>query len=193
VTAVATPGFSAVLLAAGHSIRMRRDKALLEQGGRVLWQRQLELLQQTGAAEIFLSARADQAWAETAEGFAAVVRDAVPNAGPLGGIAAALERCGEGHLGVLAVDLPHMQPEWFAELRKHCAPGVGAVGRNGQFFEPLAAIYPRELLPLAKAALERRELSLQKLLAAGVAQGLLRVREIGDGERPFFTNWNEPA
>jgi molybdopterin-guanine dinucleotide biosynthesis protein A len=193
VTPVTDPGLSAVLLAAGHSIRMHRDKALLKQDGRVLWQRQLEVLQQAGAKEIFLSAREAQAWAETAEGFAGVVRDAVPDAGPLGGIAAALERAAGGQLAVLAVDLPQMTAEWFAGLRSQCAAGVGAVGRNGKFFEPLAAIYPRELLPLAQAALERRKLSLQKLLAAAVAAGLLRVHEITDAERPLFTNWNEPA
>ena len=46
---------------------------------------------------------------------------------------------------------------------------------------------------MARAALERRELSLQKLLAAGVAQGLLRVREISADEAPLFANWNEPG
>ena len=67
------------------------------------------------------------------------------------------------------------------------------MGRNGKWFEPLAAVYPRELLPLARAALERRELSLQKLLAAGVAQGLFQVREISAVEAPLFMNWNEPV
>ncbi len=184
--------FDAVLLAAGHSIRMRRDKALLEHGGGRLWQRQLDVLERAGAKQIFLSAREDQEWAATAPGFASVVRDAIPDSGPLGGIVAGLEQCGQGLLAVLAVDLPHMTPAWFATLLAECAPGRGAVGRKGKWFEPLAAIYPRELLPLARAALERRELSLQKLLAAGVEQGLLRVREISAGEAALFTNWNEP-
>lgn len=183
----------AVLLAAGHSIRMRRDKALLAHGGGLLWQRQLDVLERAGAKQVFLSAREDQAWAEAAPGFAGVVRDASPDSGPLGGIVAGLEQCGEGLLAVLAVDLPQMTPGWFATLLADCAPGRGAVGRSGKWFEPLAAVYPRELLPLARAALERRELSLQKLLAAGVAQGLLQVREVSAEEAPLFTNWNEPA
>jgi molybdopterin-guanine dinucleotide biosynthesis protein A len=192
---VAPPGlsFDAVLLAAGHSIRMRRDKALLELGGRPLWQRQREVLARAGARQIFLSARLDQAWADTGEGFSGIVRDASPDSGPLGGIVAALERCTQSHLAVLAVDLPQMEPVWFAALLGECAPGRGAVGRSGKWFEPLAAVYPRELLPLARAALERRELSLQKLLAAAIEQKLLGVREISAAEAPLFTNWNEPA
>jgi molybdopterin-guanine dinucleotide biosynthesis protein A len=135
----------------------------------------------------------DQAWADTGEGFSGIVRDASPDSGPLGGIVAALERCTQSHLAVLAVDLPQMEPVWFAALLGECAPGRGAVGRSGKWFEPLAAVYPRELLPLARAALERRELSLQKLLAAAIEQKLLGVREISAAEAPLFTNWNEPA
>lgn len=185
--------FDAVLLAAGHSIRMRRDKALLEVAGRPLWQRQREVLARAGATAIFLSARADQIWAEVAAGFAGVVRDASADSGPLGGIVAALERCGQSHLAVLAVDLPQMEPVWFVALLADCTPGSGVVGRKGKWFEPLAAIYPRELLPLARAALERRELSLQKLLAAAVTQGVLHERPIFAAEAPLFTNWNEPV
>ncbi len=185
--------FDAVLLAAGHSIRMRRDKALLPHEGGLMWQRQLDVLDRAGAKRVFLSAREDQTWAADAPGFAGVVADASPDSGPLGGIVAALEQSGAGHVAVLAVDLPQMTPEWFMALRADCAPGRGAVGRNGKWFEPLAAIYPRELLPLARAALERRELSLQKLLTAAVAQGLLHVREISAGEAAWFTNWNEPV
>jgi len=185
--------FDAVLLAAGHSIRMRRDKALLPHEGGLMWQRQLDVLDRAGAKQVFLSAREDQAWAGDAPGFARVVRDASADSGPLGGIVAGLEQSGQDLLAVLAVDLPQMTPEWFAALLADCTLGCGAVGRNGKWFEPLAAVYPRALLPLAQAALERRELSLQKLLTAGVAQGLLRAREISATEVPLFTNWNEPA
>jgi molybdopterin-guanine dinucleotide biosynthesis protein A len=193
MTAGSPRAFSGVLLAAGHSIRMHRDKALLEIEGTIMWQRQRDLLAAAGATELLLSARSDQAWAEAAEGFTATVRDVSLDSGPLGGIAAALARGTNGHLAVLAVDLPKMTPAWFTTRWAECAPGVGVVGRIGKFFEPLAAIYPRELGSLAQAALERRELSLQKLLAAGVAQQLLRVREISAEEAPLFANWNEPT
>jgi molybdopterin-guanine dinucleotide biosynthesis protein A len=172
---------------------MGRDKALLEIAGRPLWERQRDVLARAGAKQIFLSARSDQAWADAAEGFSGVVRDASLDSGPLGGLVAALERCGPGHLAVLAVDLPRMEPAWFAALLADCTPGRGAAGRNGQWFEPLAAVYPRELLPLARAALARGDLALQKLLAEAVRLKLLGVRDISAAETPLFANWNEPA
>lgn len=183
--------FSAVVLAAGQSTRMGRDKALLEVGGELLWRRQRDVLAQAGATEIYLSARPEQTWAQRAVGFAAVLHDALPNCGPLAGITAALERSPRGHLAVIAIDLPAMTAEWFQRLRGECADGGGAVGRRGEFFEPLAAIYPRELMWLAWEAITRADFALQPLLRAAVEQGLVRVVEIGRGDAALFANWNE--
>ena len=184
--------FSAVILAAGHSTRMGRDKALLEIGGAPLWRHQRDVLVAAGATEVFLSARPDQEWARHAVGFDAVLHDAFPESGPLVGLTAALERTRRGHLAVLAIDLPAMTAEWFNALSAECAPGVGVVGRRGDFFEPLAAVYPRELMWLAWEALARDDFSVQRFVTAGVAQGLLRVRTIDDYEAPQFANWNSP-
>jgi molybdopterin-guanine dinucleotide biosynthesis protein A len=183
----APPVFSAVLLAGGRSSRMGTDKALLPVAGRPLWERQVEVLRAAGAREIFFSARPDQTWVPAG---ARVVRDAVPGAGPLAGIAAALAACEDTHLAVLAVDLPQMEPAWFARLLATCAPGIGAVGRREGFFEPLAAIYPREMLPAAEAVLTRGDYSLQRLLTTAAAQ--FNVRAITDQEAGWFENWNEP-
>lgn len=180
--------FSAVLLAAGRSERMGRDKALLPCAGEPMWRRQWRLLEQAGAGEIFLSARPDQIWVPPG---VTTLADAVPDAGPLAGIAAALARCTTSHLLVLAVDLPQMSPTWFAQLAAECALGRGAVGRLGKFFEPLAAIYPMELREPAAAALGRGDYALQAFIVA--AGGRFRVRDITAAEAPWFENWNEPA
>lgn len=191
---VPPPTFSAVVLAAGHSIRMHRDKALLPTGdGRVAWQRQREVLAAAGAVELLLSARTAQSWAETAEGFGAVVRDPVENGGPLAGIVAALQRASHPLVAVLAVDLPAMAPEWFQQLQPHLGAERGAIGIRDGFFEPLAGYYPRALLPLAEEALEARVLSLQKLLRAAVEQRLMHAHEITDAEAPWFVNRNQPG
>lgn len=182
------PTFSAVLLAAGRSERMGRDKALLPWAGEPLWRRQWRVLEQAGAGEIFLSARPEQAWVPAG---VTPLADEVPGAGPLAGIAAALDRCRTSHLMVLAVDLPHMTPVWFAQLATTCAPGRGAVGRRGKFFEPLAAIYPVELREPAAAALARGDFALQAFIA--VAGERFHVHDLTDAEAPWFENWNEPA
>ena len=192
--AIAT-SFSAVVLAAGRSARMGRDKALLEADGVPLWRRQRDVLAAAGATEIFLSARPNQDWvraALAAGGWAGVLHDEMPSAGPLCGLTAAIERAAQPHVAVLAIDLPKMTADWFVRLLRECAPGAGAVGRRGEFFEPLAAIYPREMMPLAWSALAHGRYALQQLIADGAAQQMIRVREVSASESALFENWNEP-
>lgn len=178
--------FSAVLLSAGQSTRMGRDKALLPINGGVLWQRQWDLLGAVGVSDRWLSARAEQAWVP--DGIA-IARDRMTGAGPLAGIAAALEQMSGTHLIVLAVDLPRMEPAWFEKLKSLCSPGVGAVGQRDGFYEPLAAIYPRELARDAVARLIRGEYALQRFIAA--AGAAMQSVEIGAAEAAWFANWNE--
>ncbi len=166
---------------------MGTDKALLQIGGEVLWRRQWVLLQSLRVEEIFLSARADQQWVPDK---AAVLHDEVSGAGPLAGIAAALKRLRSSHLIVLAVDLPEMRRTWFEDLQKECEPGMGAVGCRDGFYEPLAAIYPRELCNQAGSALAEGNYALQCFIReAGAA---MRGVEIDEAQLGWFANWNEP-
>ena len=183
-------GFSAIVLAAGRSTRMGRDKALLEIDGVPLWQRQREVLVAAGATEVFLSARPDQTWTRHATGFAAVLHDALPECGPLAGITAGIERASRPTLAVLAIDLPEMNAAWFRGLLERAAPSAGVVGRRGEFFEPLAAVYPREIMWLAWEALAKGEYALQRLIARAVKKGLLQERMIAAAEESLFVNWN---
>jgi len=182
---------SGVLLAAGSSTRMGREKALLEIDGGPLWRRQLELLAAVGVAETFLSVRPEQAWARDAK-VAGLLFDDLPNAGPISGITAALERTTRTHVLVLAIDLPRMSSKWLRGLVAEAAPGVGVVGRRGGFFEPLAAIYPREMMSLFWEAIAGANYALQPVLARGVEQGFMRIREVTESEAAEFENWNEP-
>lgn len=172
---------------------MGRDKALIEVDGVPMWRRQRDVLAAAGAGEIFLSARLDQPWAYAADGFAAVLNDALPDCGPIVGISAAIERASHPHVAVLAIDLPQMTPAWFAKLLGRSGPGVGAVGRRDGFFEPLAAIYPGELKWLAWETIAAGEYSLQAMIKAAVNDGLLHAVDIGGDEAALFENRNAPA
>lgn len=185
--------FDAVLLAAGRSSRMGRDKALLDHDGIPLWRRQRDTLAQAGATELFLSARPDQSWARHADGFNAVLHDALPGCGPIVGITAALERAAEPLVAALAIDLPAISAGWFQTLLPLCTRQCGAVARRGNSFEPLAAIYPRTMIWQLWEALARCEYSLQRTIALAIEKGMLRVREIDPAEEALFENWNAPA
>lgn len=172
---------------------MGRDKALLEADGVPLWRRQRDVLRAVGAAEIFLSARDDQPWLPHVSGFAAVLFDGVSVGGPIIGVTAGLERASHSHLAVLAIDLPRMSADWFSSLLATCESGVGVVGKRGEFFEPLAAIYPKELMMTGWEALVRGDFSLQRFVAAAVAEGRMHVRPIDETDAALFENWNTPG
>ena len=165
---------------------------MIEVEGVPLWQRQRDMLASAGATEIFLSARPDQAWSRNRREFAAVIHDAMPGCGPMVGITAAIERSTHPLVAAVAVDLPLMNFAWFRSLLSHCTDGRGAVGHNGEFFEPLAAIYPRQAMWLMWEALSRAQYSLQELIKTAVAKNMLNVRELASAEKAFFVNFNAP-
>jgi molybdopterin-guanine dinucleotide biosynthesis protein A len=139
--------FAAVVLAGGRSTRMGTDKAFLEWQGRRLLDRQLDLLRSLEPVQLFVAGRAGVDYTATG---ARVVCDAIPDLGPLGGLAAALEAATAPFLLVLAVDLPAMTPDFLRGLLVRCRSGVGAVAHTAAGWEPLAAVYPREILPLVR-------------------------------------------
>jgi molybdopterin-guanine dinucleotide biosynthesis protein A len=183
--------FSAVLLAGGKSTRMGRDKAGLIIDGQPLWQRQLATLRATEPDELFISGRLDGPYAGAG---VPIVVDAVPGLGPLGGLVAALRCARQPYLLVLAVDLPAMSSAFLRQLVcAAAARGTGIVPRFGEWFEPLAAVYPRSSLPLMEAALRSDDRSLQPLIHAGIAGGFMTEHALNDEERLLFRNVNTPA
>lgn len=192
MSAPSFPSFDGVLLAAGRSRRMGSDKALLPvAGGRVLWERQVDVLRAAGVLRLWISARPDQGWVPAG---AAVVTDERADAGPLAGVVAAWRKSEASHLLVLAVDLPELPVSWLNRLMARVEADCGVAGRHPTgIFEPLAACYPRNWLPGWSAALQSGRLSVQKLLAEADAGGQLVKMPIASGEAPWFLNLNSPA
>ncbi|MEO6970569.1 MAG: molybdenum cofactor guanylyltransferase [Chthoniobacterales bacterium] len=173
---------SAVLLAGGKSTRMGRDKAFLEYEGQPLWQRQLATLQKLSPEHLIISGPARGEWSDCE-----VVEDAVTNAGPLAGVAAALQKCTTPLLVVLAVDLPRMTSEFLSSLLDL----GGAVARGPHGFEPLAAVYPTACTSLAVQALRSGDFSMQSFIHESIKKGLLAARETSQSD--LFTNLNTPS
>ncbi len=185
--------FAGLVLAAGRSRRMGTDKANLALAdGERLWQRQWRILGEAGIERRWLSVRADQAWVPAD---ASVVRDAVPDAGPLAGLLAA-SAAGDGtHFVVLAVDLPEVPAEWVRMLIARAQPGCGVVGRwSDGTYEPLAALYPRECLEewRARFGVAEHPPGLQALLREREESGGVVVIPLGPQDERWFRNANTP-
>ena len=181
---------SAVLLAGGESQRMGKDKATLLFRGKPLWQIQLELLRKLEPTEIFVSARTDLPWRP---GNVHFVADDPPSRGPLSGLAAALARMRAKHLLALAIDMPFMTEKYLRFLCGQIEPRRGVVAKIDDRFEPLAAIYPQEVIANVQSALSGKDFSLQTVTGRLVAARKLQVMPVTSQERKLFLNLNELA
>lgn len=195
------PPFSAVLLAGGRSRRMGTDKATLLWPPHVpgfprfrqvpLWQWQLDILRALRPSEFLISGPANGAYAGCG---VRILPDEPAGTGPLGGIVTALRQAACDRVVVLAVDMPHMQSRFLRGLlREAVAQGQGIFPRQNGHFEPLAAVYGKDLLDLAVSQLETGDASLQRFLERCVASGRARPRELLGNEPALFTNLNSPT
>lgn len=184
--------YSAVLLAGGKSTRMGRDKATILVDGVPLWQRQLTTLRATGAAEIFISGKGTGPYAGSG---VEVVSDHRENAGPLGGICAALLRCTTPWCLVLAVDMPWMTATYLRSLAQQAEhAGNGFVPRNasGQW-EPLAAVYPRAAAISAEFCLLKGMVRMTEFVEDLKERGFIEARSFPTEDQQLFENWNAPS
>jgi molybdopterin-guanine dinucleotide biosynthesis protein A len=181
---------SAVLVAGGESRRMGRDKATLLFHAKPLWQIQLELLRKLEPTEIFVSARTDPMWRPADVQF---VADDLPSRGPLSGLAASLTQMRAQHLLALAIDMPVITEKYLKSLCSQIGPSRGVIAKIDDHFEPLAAIYPREVLANFQSALSGTDFSMQTVAARLAAGGKLRVVPVKSQERKLFLNVNELA
>jgi molybdenum cofactor guanylyltransferase len=181
-----------VILAAGKSTRMGRDKAFLTLANdTTLVAHQAALLRSIHVNDLLISARPHTDYGVPG---AHRVYDTHPDTGPLAGIAAALAHSTQPHLLALAVDLPDMTAHFLKSLITHISPGVGAVPSSSRGFEPLCAVYPNtsDSRAAIDTALASHDLSLQHLLRTAVDSGWMRAVPVSEIDRPLFANWNTP-
>jgi molybdopterin-guanine dinucleotide biosynthesis protein A len=174
---------------------MGTDKAMVEIDGVPLWNRQIELLASLKPVEVVVSG-------PRRPGFPGTLRnleDEGPSRGPLTGLATALRSARAPDVMVLAIDLPDMSADFLTLLCTRASRGRGVVpflsepATRDRFYEPLAAIYPVECLPLVVRQLAGTDWSMQNFVRAGISAGLLTEFEISAEARGQFRNLNTPG
>lgn len=181
--------FGAVILAGGESRRMARDKAWIEIEGRPLLMRQIELVREFGAAEIFISGRADTDYSKVG---CPVLLDQIADAGPLAGVARALTAVNSSKLLVLAVDMPRLTVQLLQSLAGECEQGRGVVPRVNDLIEPLTAFYSKAALPLATTLLRNGQNAVKGFARECVEVGLAKFVQLPESAARYFANLNSP-
>ena len=182
--------FSAVILAGGESTRMGRDKARLEIAGRPLLVRQIQMVRETGAGEVFISGRAGQDYAEFG---CPVLSDQFGVAGPLAGIERALAAASFSRLLVVAVDMPGLTAVILNQLVERSGGTKGMVPRLEGRMEPLAAVYPKSAWPVAASLLNTGVYAAKTFAECCARDGLAEFLDLDASLARHFINWNAPA
>lgn len=169
---------------------MGRDKALLPCGEAMLWARQCELLESLEPAERFLLRGEQPPLSRSGWG---AIPDLAPKAGPLGGIAAALELTGTSLVLVVAVDLPDLDQAFLLRLLSVCSAQRGSIPVRHGYYEPTCAVYPASAAKIARERLLRGHLRLQDFAAELAMLGLVTPFEVTEGDAPLLRNWNRAS
>jgi molybdopterin-guanine dinucleotide biosynthesis protein A len=184
-----SPALAGVVLCGGRSVRMGVDKATIEIGGTTLLARALGRLTEV-CDPVFVAPGGLHLGIDAT----LLVPDALPDAGPLGGIVAALRRCRHPLLAVVAVDMPWIDPALLRLLADRIGDHDIALCLTQHGPEPLHAVYAQSALPVAEAVLHSPDRSvlgmIARLRALVVTEEEWRVA--GVAER-FASNVNTPA
>lgn len=183
------PALAGVVLCGGRSTRMGVDKAALIFEGTTLLQRALARLDEI--CDPVLVAPGDSSL--TVAGRRSVV-DAIPGAGPISGLVAALRASPHRLVAVVAVDLPWIDKRLIGMLAARIGDCDVAVCESARGVEPLHAVYSTSMLGVAEAALAGEDRSLRHLIERSRAVRLPEKewRSAGISDR-FMVNINTPG
>jgi len=169
---------------------MKKDKASLLLNGVRMWRRQITLLEQAGAEDVFISGPQDGPWLGLSW---RSIADATPHSGPISGLLAALQHSRHALTACLAVDMPGMKSAYLrALIEKASQSQTSVVPRMNGCWEPLAAAYHRNILPLILERMKASQHSLQELLDSALTHGLVIPHEVEPDASPLFWNSNTP-
>jgi molybdenum cofactor guanylyltransferase len=185
----AASDLAAFVLAGGKSTRMGADKAFVQFNGRMLLERALDLARSVTADVRIVGDPAKFA------AFGAVIADAFPDCGPLGGIHAAL-RASPAELNlVLAVDMPFVPAGLLHYLidRARNSSVIVTVPRAGKGLQPLCAVYRRAFADAAENALKQGRYKIDALFAEESTQLIIEAELKGKSfSTEMFRNLNTP-
>ena len=174
-----------IILAGGKSSRMGREKGLVEFHGKPLIQYGIDLLSQLTDRILISSGNPDYRVFDRE-----LVPDEITGQGPAAGLAASLKYSNTKWNLVIACDLPFLEAE-FVDCLLEAEGDFQAVipTHDNGIYEPLAALYHKDLSPIFEVSVNSGNLALHKILATCKVH-YLDADTLIDKFPQLFTNFN---
>ncbi|ASV72877.1 Molybdopterin-guanine dinucleotide biosynthesis protein MobA [Thermogutta terrifontis] len=150
------------ILAGGKSRRFGSDKALATLAGEPLLVRLARMVTPFATS---VTVVADRPGKYSSLGLR-TIGDLSPGQGPLGGLITALDDLREPWMLLLSCDLVLVKASWIDRLMSARRANSLAVAFHHDVWEPLCALYSRDIRPRVQEAITAGRWSLQELLAA---------------------------
>jgi molybdenum cofactor guanylyltransferase len=161
-----------LLLAGGRGTRMGRDKAEIEFEGQPLARRVADVLAEVAGRVLVASGDGNRlAWLGLDQ-----IADVLPDAGPLSGIVAGLERSETALVAVAAVDMPFASAPLYRLLADRWSGQDAVVPVSERGREPLHALYAADAAAQLRVLLEHGERSVLRALTG------LRILDVPPSE-----------
>ena len=176
-----------LILTGGENKRIGNRKAFLKIGGTTLLERvlqQIEIVKEKGEEVILVEGKVSFKNFKNIKGEGEklkVIKDVIPEKGPLGGIYSGLLLSQAKFNFVLGCDMPFL--DWkFIDYMRHLSKNYEVlIPFHSRGIEPLHAIYSRSCLPVIKEKLNQGECKIQSILP------YLKVRFIQEREIRRFS------
>lgn len=174
------------VLAGGQSGRMGRDKSLLPIHGRTMLEHILGQIRPI-TDELIIGANDATRYAFTG---IPVIEDQVPGQGPLMGILSCLQASHHERVFVTACDIPDLPENFVRMMLRRAMTADLVMPRNSEGQEePLMAVYRKNLIPAARAALAQGK---RRIVALFEEPGV-RVAFVNMPPGDWYQNLNTPA
>lgn len=181
---------TAAILCGGTSSRMGRPKAFLPFEGKTLIERRFEAIREL-FAEVVLVANDPEAYSNLSVD---VVKDIIPNRGPLVGILSALLVSEYEHTFVIACDMPLIDNKLIREMCQERHDKDVLVLSHEDGIEPLLGVYSKRCIEPLEQAIFANQLKAHDFLN-GINAQLFRFdaqRYAAQGALPPYFNVNTP-
>ena len=143
----AQPKMTAAILCGGRSSRYGQPKEWLDFGGRPLLEHVARVVTPLFDRVLAVGLRPG---APALPRLVEPVEDAVPGAGPLGGIVSALRASETEYTFMFACDTPFIRPALVRALQAMAQGADAVVPASGPHYQPLFSIYSKSCLPIAE-------------------------------------------
>ncbi|MCL0061097.1 molybdenum cofactor guanylyltransferase [Dehalococcoidia bacterium] len=185
---------SSIILAGGHSSRLKQDKCSLVLAGERVLQRLIIRLSRLGGEVIVVLAQGQKDPFSPRPRHVKIVTDTYSGRGPLMGIYSGLKLSQDPHSVVVACDMPFLDIKLLRYMMDIAGGFDVVIPSIGGLLEPLHAVYSTKCLPIMESMLEDGNFKVSDLLQR------VRVRYVEESEVDSFDpqhlsffNINTPA